>query len=392
MTTYNPIQGGTDSASDSSDTIQVSFLCEGCQQPDDVARKLAAFLGQARKSLDISVYSLSLCGSSFGIISNALKERAQAGVQIRIAYDAGSQQSQMPGLYNDPCAADTGEVIQSLGFPSKAIEGYQALMHDKYVVVDDGTPGAQVWTGSTNWTDDSWSLQENNIIVLHSQEIARYYTNDFNGLWVDGNIASSTEMDALGVTMRYGGQPAQVTVYFSPAEGLEIDQELADIIENTREKLTLASVVVTSGKVLNALKNLMDRGIPIEGMFDGTQMEGVKYQWEIVPTNHWKIPAWQEIVQYGKLLGKNSTPYTPESKHDYMHNKVLVSDGTVVTGSYNFSRHAQHNAENVLVIQSDPLAATYRKYIYEIMQRFASQQANAKAEPQVKPTQQSPTI
>jgi phosphatidylserine/phosphatidylglycerophosphate/cardiolipin synthase-like enzyme len=51
-----------------------------------------------------------------------------------------------------------------------------------------------------------------------------------------------------------------------------------------------------------------------------------------------------------------------------------VSDNTVVTGSYNFSRHAQGNAENVLTIASQPLAQTYRQYIYGIVQKYSSGQ------------------
>ena len=31
-----------------------------------------------------------------------------------------------------------------------------------------------------------------------------------------------------------------------------------------------------------------------------------------------------------------------------MHNKVLVIDDSVITGSYNFSRSAQFNAENYI--------------------------------------------
>ena len=42
-----------------------------------------------------------------------------------------------------------------------------------------------------------------------------------------------------------------------------------------------------------------------------------------------------------------------------MHNKILVVDDTVITGSYNFSRSAQFNAENILFIDSARLAATY---------------------------------
>ena len=167
---------------------------------------------------------------------------------------------------------------------------------------------------------------------------------------------------------------------------------LAELISNTRERLTLASVVVTSGKILDALGKLMEKGVTIEGMYDATQMEGVKYQWHLVPNNHWKIPAWEEIVSRNKLVGKNSTPYTPSSKHDYMHLKVLVSDNNVVTGSYNFSRHAQRNAENILIMQSAPLADTYRQFIWNMMQKFNQPGANPPVPPQVEPKQESPHI
>ena len=130
-------------------------------------------------------------------------------------------------------------------------------------------------------------------------------------------------------------------------------------------------MVVTSTRIIKALLGLMQRGVPLEGIYDWSQMEGVKYQWQIVPNNTWKIGEFARIVQYGKLVGKKSTPYTPTSQHDYMHNKVMVLDDAVFTGSYNLSRHAQKNAENALVIQSAPLAQTYRDYIHTIMAKYA---------------------
>jgi phosphatidylserine/phosphatidylglycerophosphate/cardiolipin synthase-like enzyme len=102
-------------------------------------------------------------------------------------------------------------------------------------------------------------------------------------------------------------------------------------------------------------------------------MEGVKYQWQLVPANTWKIEAFARIVKYGNLVGKKSTPYTPTSKHDYMHNKIMVLDDAVLTGSYNFSRHAQQNAENALIIESAALASTYRDYIHSITAKYAPQ-------------------
>jgi phosphatidylserine/phosphatidylglycerophosphate/cardiolipin synthase-like enzyme len=151
---------------------------------------------------------------------------------------------------------------------------------------------------------------------------------------------------------------------------------IARQVERTEERVTFAFVVLTSGRILSALLTLMERGVPFDGIYDFSQMEGVKYQWKTVPANHWKIGAFEDIVRYGNLLGKGSTPYTVDSPHDYMHNKVMVLDNVTITGSYNFSRHAQRNAENLLLITSVPLARTYRDYIASIVAKYSSLDAN----------------
>ena len=94
---------GTDGRNDGGDTIQVEFLCEGSQTAISVANRLAGFFHLAQRTLDISIYSFSLCPDAHDIVVNALRERANAGVAIRIAYDAGSQRANLQGLYCDPC-------------------------------------------------------------------------------------------------------------------------------------------------------------------------------------------------------------------------------------------------------------------------------------------------
>jgi phosphatidylserine/phosphatidylglycerophosphate/cardiolipin synthase-like enzyme len=354
------------------DTIETHFLIAGRQTADDVARRIAAFVSQAKETIDIAIYSFSLCPEQRDIILDALNERAAAGVKIRIAYDAGGQQSLILG-YSDPCDLTTPQFVSSLALTSRAIQGYRALMHHKYIVIDSATPHAQVWTGSTNFTDDSWSNEENNIIVFQSPELALYYTLDFEELWVDSKIEGPVHTDSGEATLMYGGKSAYVLVNFSPGEGDWIDESIANAISRAKERITLAAVVITSTRIIHALQDAVKRGVPIEGIYDWTQMEGVKYQWQMVPNNNWKIEAFAGIVKYGNLVGKKSTPYTPTSKHDYMHNKIMVLDDAVLTGSYNFSRHAQQNAENALIIESAPLASTYRDYIHTIMDLYGHQ-------------------
>ena len=54
-------------------------------------------------------------------------------------------------------------------------------------------------------------------------------------------------------------------------------------------------------------------------------------------------------------------PMQIDAKHAIAHNKVMVIDGqTVITGSFNFTKAAEeNNAENLLVIRSPELAAKY---------------------------------
>lgn len=372
------------------DDIETVFLCERCQTAESVAKRLAQFIGQATETLDLAIYSFNLCDEARDTVIAALRDRQKAGVAVRVAYDAGAQQDQAAEPDDDKCDKTTPEFVSSLSLQSKPIESYHALMHHKYVVVDAGKPTAQVWTGSANFTDDSWTLQESNIIILHSQELAGFYTYDFNELWVDGSLESPKQTDHGETTVSYKGKQVPVAVYFSPIEGEWIDERIAQLIDQTRERLTLACVVLTSGKIINAILNLMKRGVALEGIYDRTQMEGVKYQWQMVPDNHWKIGAFEEIVRYGKLAGKNSTPYTPQSKHDFMHNKVMVLDDQVLTGSYNFSRHAQQNAENVLLIDSPELAQTYREYIHGIMEKYKASGAAASSGAAGRPAKTAP--
>lgn len=354
------------------DTLELLFLQDGAQQSADVARRLAAWLGQARRTIDLSIYDMHLTGDAASLILGALRERQQAGVQVRICYDSGDNPDRAVALGASPPTTMTGQFLAGTGLPGRAIASEANLMHHKYCVLDAYTPQAQVLTGSCNWTDDSWSRQENNLLFIASPQLANYFSQDFQELWSTGDIQTTGALDAGTVLLTYGGQPAQATVRFSPGRGHWIDSEVARRIGRAGREVTLAVVVLTSGHILGALGDLMERGVPIDGVFDRTQMEGVFYQWQQNPHAGWKTPAFQHLVRYGQLAGKRSVPWTPTSLHDFMHNKVLVVDDTVITGSYNFSRNAQDNAENLLFIDSPALAATYRTYIGQLAARYGS--------------------
>ncbi len=61
-------------------------------------------------------------------------------------------------------------------------------MHSKYLVRDRDSDDAAVFFGSANYTDDSWGLQESNLLHIRSRPLASYFTNNFAELFATGRI------------------------------------------------------------------------------------------------------------------------------------------------------------------------------------------------------------
>jgi phosphatidylserine/phosphatidylglycerophosphate/cardiolipin synthase-like enzyme len=348
------------------DNLSVFFLAQGEQSADAVMARLTAFIGAAKQTLDLAVYDMRFSDPLRAQLVSALRERAEAGVQIRFCYDADKPVRPNVAAGQDPAPAGTGAFIQSLGYPWRRIAGMK-LMHSKFVLRDRQS----IWTGSTNMTSDAFTLMENNVLEIDSSALANYYASDFEQIWEKENFDNTGKIQTEPVPLIFSDQSATARVMFSPGCGLEIDTEIARRVRAAQRRVRICSLLINSGTLISELGNLLRAGrVKVDGIYDQTQMAEVYVQWQGVPSNRWKIDALKDIIARAGLVGKNSTPYTPTSTHDFMHNKVLVIDDTVITGSYNFSRSAQFNAENILFIDSLPLSEKYSAYIDHLKQKY----------------------
>jgi phosphatidylserine/phosphatidylglycerophosphate/cardiolipin synthase-like enzyme len=348
------------------DNLSAFFLAEGEQSAEDVMARLTDFISVAKRTLEFAIYDMRFSDPLRAELAAALRDRAKAGVEIRFCYDADKAPRPDLAAGQDPAPAGTGAFVQSLGYPWRRIAGMK-LMHSKFVVRD----GQEVWTGSANMTDDAFTLMENNIVEIDSQALASYYAQNFEQLWEKQNFEHTGDIHTEPVALTFSNQSANARVMFSPGCGLAIDSEIARRVRAAQRRVRICSLLINSGTLIGELGNLLRRGrVSVDGIYDRTQMEQVYVQWQEVPPNRWKIGALKEIILRTGLIGKNSAPYTPAGHHNFMHNKVLVIDDTVITGSYNFSRSAQFNAENILFIESAPLAETYSAYIDHLVEKY----------------------
>jgi len=350
---------------------------ERIAQANSVASRIARFIGQAQATLDIAIYDFRLHGEPASIISEAIRDRVKAGVTVRILFDAPINRerhlspAEAPALLEaDMKPPGTENFVGSFADVAslKAITGYRVLMHNKYIVRDALSPNAAVFTGSANYTNDPWGLQAHSLIFVGSQSLATFYARDFADLWLRGRIRENPGNDDVA-TIAVGD--IDVAVGFTPGESPAVLKAIVGAITGARTTLQVASVVISSGPILAALSEAIDRGIKLDGLYDGPQMDQVERQWRAANVGVDKVNTWQKVAH--RLARKNSIPFdihNPHQPHNFMHNKLVVADDTVIMGSFNLSNHAMGNAENVLMIKDATLAQRYAGYLAEVTAKY----------------------
>ena len=301
------------------------------------------------------------------MLSESFAAAVKRGVAVRMIFNQDHAQA-IP--VPPPPEIDWAFVdqLKSLGVAIKPVPGVPDLMHHKYVVRDAATPQAAVLTGSTNWTNDSWTREENVIVTAASAELAGAYRQNFEELWERPDVALSGRVSVGWLSL---ADSTRVRPYFCPGRALKLVHAMSRTISSAVTRVRICSPVITSGPILGTLAELCEQGkIDISGVYDATQMDEVQRQWGGQATASWKIGAFHSVVAAARFGSKRSTPYAKGSVHDFMHAKILVADDYVYVGSFNLSHSGEMNAENVLQIESAAVADICAAYIDKIAARY----------------------
>ena len=352
----------------------IHFLTDGGQTAASILDRLVAYLDGATHSLDVAIYDAHLAPDLSEKLLGAFSAAEARGVAVRAVYNDLTKFSPdhppKPSKASPPTGASLLErLTQSV--PFKSISGIPDLMHHKYVIRDRES----VWTGSTNWTDDAWSRQENALIVIPSVDLAAAYQQNFDELWGGGVVQNSGNFDDEPASLTSHDQPFTVRAMFSPARGAQISELIGQRITDARTRINICSPVITSSEILKALVARIEGATMPAGAtiaIDGPQMYGAISQWKQNSHAKWKVPLAETVMASGLVAAKPSTPYAPGALHDYMHAKMVVCDDHVMTGSFNCSHSGEMNAENVLDVHSAPFADECTAFVTAVHTRYAT--------------------
>jgi phosphatidylserine/phosphatidylglycerophosphate/cardiolipin synthase-like enzyme len=134
-----------------------------------------------------------------------------------------------------------------------------------------------------------------------------------------------------------------IQVCFTPEYGStpSCTQDIVDALDRARRTILVQAYSFTSAPIAKALVEAHRRGVEVKVILDKS-----------ANTRHYSAATFLEHM---------GVPVWIDAQHAIAHNKVMViDDATVITGSFNFTKAAEeNNAENLLIIHDPALAARY---------------------------------
>ncbi len=271
-------------------------------------------LSNAHTSVDIAMYNFNLLEAG-----NALRKARDNGAVVRIVVDSDAMDNTLLQQLRQ-------EGFEVLG------DRREGLMHNKFVIVD----GKTVWTGSLNLTYGGLTQDENNLVRIDSPELAERYTEEFNEMFeedVFGGGAPLGERSALTLN------GSRAWLYFSPEDAPS--QALLEQIRQAQTSIDMLAYAFTLNDLRDALLEAAHRGLEVRIVFDADQSTATGSEYQTLKNAGLDV----------RLDGSSGL----------MHHKVMILDGkTVIFGSYNFTRSADvNNDENVLIVENVELAKQF---------------------------------
>jgi phosphatidylserine/phosphatidylglycerophosphate/cardiolipin synthase-like enzyme len=143
--------------------VQWAFTRAG-QHPEKL---LESTYGQAHKTLDIAIYSLT----KYDIV-DAIVAAKKRGVKVRIITDKTEAKNKSE--------AKELAYLKKFGIPIKENK-HSGLMHLKMSIID----GAVVTTGSFNYSQSASTVNDEVLVTMRDSTMAKAWEAEFNQMWND---------------------------------------------------------------------------------------------------------------------------------------------------------------------------------------------------------------
>ncbi len=309
----------------------------------DFVSKVVERINNAKRSLDIALYSLS--GTVGDNLANAIVSAKNRGVKVRVIGEYDNRNSTSYQYLNN-----NGIPYINDRFGNNDGTG---LHHNKFFIIDyrGGAPDS-IWviTGSWNPTDPGTNDDRQNIIEIQDVALAGAYTVEFNEMWGSNTEVPDAQYSRFS-SRKYNNTPHTFKIngnriqnYFSPSDftNSKIGKTLGKAQKSingailTFTRRDLADTVIATKNEGKKARIILSNNTDTNSQFSYMQSNGVDI----------RLKGFSDGLLHHKYAIVDAEPYGYPA--------------SVITGSHNWSSSAENsNDENTLIIQNDQVANFY---------------------------------
>ena len=161
-------------------------------------------------------------------------------------------------------------------------------------------------------------------------------TNRFRSALCISVALALTSSYAYATDLMLNDTPARIL--FSPGD--MCTEAIMAEIKSAKTEILVQAYSLTSARIAEALVEAHKRGVKVEVILDKRRNK--------------------DRDSKGTILVDQEIQVFTDGEHPIANNKIMIIDRqTVITGSFNFTKDAERNAENLIVIGSEDLAKFY---------------------------------
>jgi len=202
-------------------------------------------------------------------IGTMLLTRDEIASAIVASKTSGSIVNMLTDVEGNNGANVNTTLLAGLGNTHYVFYGSTGVMHNKYMIVDQGAPDSDpmAWTGSHNWSAAANNDNDENTLIIHDATIANLYYQNFAKLFVTSNGSLS----GIGDILANKTSGNRLVVYPNPIVDGNVtiscittsaDNGTLQLIDVTGKILNQNEVVLTKGKnILNQNFQVSRKGI-----------------------------------------------------------------------------------------------------------------------------------
>lgn len=299
---------------------ETSLTLYSNQTDDDLTKLYQNAIGQAKKSITLSIYGLK-----DRRIIQSLEKKCEEGISLH--------------LVCDPTATDTLDLPQAK-IVKRAGKG---IMHQKILIVDHHL----LLLGSANLTFSSLNIHGNLVIGIENHSLAKQLAKRIESMDEDGSLTP------LFSPLKVMGDQ-QVEVWLLPDHQIEANKKIIKLIQSAQKSIQIAMFMWTRSDIAQELIKASKKGIKVEVVIDQNNGKG----------------AGSKIV---KMLANGGIPVTLSTGKGLLHHKfAYIDESILINGSANWTKRAFQENDDYFVVIS-PLSSPQKSKMNRLFETISNQ-------------------